>query len=226
MTDSNASRVAATSLEDALRSRRSVRVFTDQMPTRERIEALLSLAILAPSASNKQPWRFSVVRHRETLERMASAVQERVDFLCANMDSDGIDAFRTYGDYFTRFAQAPCVIAIAFRASPILSHLLTDGLPAHERSLAQTMEHQSACIGASLALQNLLLAAPSLGLGASALTGPLIAADLLKPLVRVTPSWNLLALVSVGYPAETPNVTQRKPVEQSIRWIDGDHEHD
>lgn len=48
-------------LDECLRSRRSVRKFTDTPVSREVIRDLLEMAILAPSASNLQPWRFVVV---------------------------------------------------------------------------------------------------------------------------------------------------------------------
>mgnify|MGYP000296720865 CR=1 FL=1 len=48
-------------LDECLRSRRSVRKFTDTPVSREEIRNLLEMAILAPSASNLQPWRFVVV---------------------------------------------------------------------------------------------------------------------------------------------------------------------
>lgn len=41
--------------------RRSIRQFTDQPVERTIIQTLLEMAILAPSASNRQPWRFIIL---------------------------------------------------------------------------------------------------------------------------------------------------------------------
>ena len=78
------------------------------------------------------------------------------------------------------------------------------------------MERDSGLIGTSLALQNLLLAAHAAGLGASGMTGPLVAADGIREQLAVPPSWHPVALVPIGYPAEAPPATERKPVEQAI----------
>jgi Nitroreductase family len=47
-------------LRETMISRRSVRSFKSEHPGRERIQELIDIAITAPSASNKQPWRFFV----------------------------------------------------------------------------------------------------------------------------------------------------------------------
>ena len=48
-------------MDKCLRDRRSIRQFTDQPVERETVRELLGAAILAPSASNRQPWRFVVL---------------------------------------------------------------------------------------------------------------------------------------------------------------------
>lgn len=50
----------STELERCLRARRSVRKFTSEPVDRAELQELLELAVLAPSASNLQPWRFIV----------------------------------------------------------------------------------------------------------------------------------------------------------------------
>jgi nitroreductase len=39
-------------------------------------------------------------------------------------------------------------------------------------------------------------------------------------LLRVPPSWEIAALIPIGYPDETPAPTQRKPAEKVTQWID------
>ena len=49
------------SVERAIRSRYSVRQFSERPVTREEIEALLELAVQAPNHRMTEPWRFVVV---------------------------------------------------------------------------------------------------------------------------------------------------------------------
>ncbi len=58
----------------AIRERRSVRAYTDQPVEEEKLKAVLEAARLAPSASNRQEWRFVVVTDpdkRRELGRLA-----------------------------------------------------------------------------------------------------------------------------------------------------------
>ena len=61
---------------DALQTimtRTSIRAFTDQPVEDEKIEAVLRAGMAAPTAVNKQPWAFVVVKSREQMERMQQA---------------------------------------------------------------------------------------------------------------------------------------------------------
>jgi nitroreductase len=58
---------------DAIRTRRSIRQFTDAPVTDEQVEMLLRAAMSSPSAHNQQPWRFVVVRDAERRARLAEA---------------------------------------------------------------------------------------------------------------------------------------------------------
>lgn len=55
---------------EEIRNRRSIRKFTDKVVEEEKIEDLLRAAMSAPTARNKQSWRFTVVTNREALNSM------------------------------------------------------------------------------------------------------------------------------------------------------------
>ena len=137
---------------ELMKSRRSVRKFQAAAPSRELIERLVEAAITAPSASNKQPWRFLIVTRREVVSQLARAVGEAVERIAAHVPPDSVPALRAYGDYFTRFESAPVVIVPIFRGAPLLSNLVESQLPERDRELIAAMERDSALVGASLAL--------------------------------------------------------------------------
>jgi len=207
-------------LDALLRSRRSIRRFRTDMPPRELIESLIDAAITAPSASNKQPWRFFVVTSRERIDAMAAGVREAVDRIAKAIDPAFEESFRAYGDYFTRFENAPVVIAALYRPLTVLSNLTTDCIEAADAARIRMMGSNSGLIGTAMAIENLLLAAHAAGLGASGMTGPLVAADVIREVLHVPPSWEIAALVPIGYPDETPAPTQRKSAEKVTQWID------
>jgi nitroreductase len=206
-------------LVDILRARRSVRRFKDASLDRATITALLEAAITAPSASNKQPWRFLVVESRASIARMAAAVREAIARIAGCIPDESQPAFLAYGDYFTRFEHAPAVIVPIHRPHTLLSNLVDARLTAPDRAAIALMEANSGLVGTSLALENLLLMAHAMGLGASGMTGPLVAEPAIRAILDVPPGWGIVALVPVGWPAEEPAPPGRKPVDKVVRWL-------
>ncbi len=205
---------------DLMKSRRSVRRFRPDCPPREQIERLIEAAITAPSASNKQPWRFIVVTNRRKISELASSVRVAVDRIAHHVEPAAQEAFRSYGDYFTRFDQAPVVIVALFRSLTVLSNLVDAAIDPADRERIRVMEENSGLIGVSMAIENLLLSAHEMGLGASGMTGPLVAVDELKKALDVAPSWGVAALIPVGFPAEQPAAPDRKPAQRVTTWME------
>ncbi len=62
---------------EAIRTRKSVRSYRDQKVEREKLERVLDAGRRAPSASNRQEWRFVVVQEGETRQRMMKAANNQ-----------------------------------------------------------------------------------------------------------------------------------------------------
>ncbi len=58
---------------DAIKTRKSVRAYLPTPVEDEKLNAVLEAARLAPSAANRQEWRFVIVRERETRQKLADA---------------------------------------------------------------------------------------------------------------------------------------------------------
>lgn len=56
---------------EALRTRRSIRAYTDEKVPDSVIEQIIDAGLLVPTAKNRIPFEFIVVRDKETLKRMA-----------------------------------------------------------------------------------------------------------------------------------------------------------
>ena len=55
---------------EAIMTRRSIRKYTDKPVSEETVKKLLEAAMAAPSAHNRQPWHFIVIRDRATMNRI------------------------------------------------------------------------------------------------------------------------------------------------------------
>ncbi len=206
---------------DMMRSRRSIRRFRPEPLPRELIERVLEAAVTAPSASNKQPWRFLVVTDAKTKHDLADAVRTAVDRVAPHVVPMFEQSFRTYSDYFICFEDAPVVIVPIFKQLALLSNMVDDTIDAQDRQSIEHMEHTSSIVSTSLAVQNLLLMAHELGLGATVMTGPMVALESVLEILGIPEGWEVVALVPLGFPAEEPSPTERKPVDRVVRWIDG-----
>jgi len=56
----------------ALKNRRSVRIFNAKPVPRDLVEELIDCARLAPTARNVQPWEFVVITKKDTLQKLGS----------------------------------------------------------------------------------------------------------------------------------------------------------
>lgn len=103
----------------SISTRKSVRAFMDRDVPENVISRLLEAARLAPSASNRQEWRFVVVRNPETRKRLARAAS---------------------GQKFV--GQAPVVIACCAETD---GHVMACGQPCYPIDVAIAVDHLALC---------------------------------------------------------------------------------
>ena len=96
-----------------LRSRRSVRTFTTEPVARDVLDRIFEGAITAPSATNRQPWRFAVVRaaamRQKIVDAVAAKTAEMKDIIAKSHHAED---FGNYGDFFHEPLAAAQVIVI------------------------------------------------------------------------------------------------------------------
>ncbi|TRO47773.1 hypothetical protein E2P65_03880 [Candidatus Bathyarchaeota archaeon] len=63
---------------EAIKTRRSIRKYKPQEIPLGDLQEILKAAQLAPSAGNRQPWRFVVVRDSETKRRLAEVARNQM----------------------------------------------------------------------------------------------------------------------------------------------------
>ena len=62
---------------EAIKNRRSIRSYESKPVEEEKLVSLLEAARLAPSAKNRQNWKFIVVTEKETIKRLVSACNDQ-----------------------------------------------------------------------------------------------------------------------------------------------------
>jgi coenzyme F420-0:L-glutamate ligase/coenzyme F420-1:gamma-L-glutamate ligase len=193
---------------ELLLSRRSVRNFKSDPVPDELIRRILEAAHAAPSAHNAQPWRFVVLRdagQRRTLaERMAEAYARD-----AEADGRTPEAVRTRNERsINRISGAPAAV-LALVDEACLPSQTGRSLPGERLMLVQS---------AAAALQNLLLAAHSAGLGTCWVCAPLFCPQTVRETLRLPESWVAQAIILIGYPGEASRPAQRRPLDEVVQW--------
>lgn len=204
------------SLLAVIRGRRSVREFGPEEVTDEEMRLLVEAARHAPSNSNRQAWKFLAVRNgdirarlREAVEAKARAIKEKAS------DPEQVAILEQFGPYLTFFVDAPLLFVVLYKRSPSFLEPLLEGLDALSAEASLPAEGFSA----AMAIQNLLLAAHALGLGACCTTAPLVAAGEIRGILKIPPAWVIAALVPVGRPAKEVPARFRKSIEQILEVL-------
>jgi F420 biosynthesis protein FbiB-like protein len=176
-----------------VRGRRSVRRYAAQPVPGELVEKLLEAAHWAPSAHNRQPWRFVVLNEAARRRRLAEAMAEHWQ---ADLLADGADPAQ-----ISRRA-ALSVQRIAGAPLAILPCLDLDALDRYPDPQRQRREWQMGVQSVALACQNLLLAAHNYGLVACWMCAPIFCPDLVQATLDLPASWEPQALLTIGYPPD------------------------
>ena len=193
---------------NAIQQRRSIRKYKDTPVDRAKIEELILAASLAPSAKNRQPWKYLIytgVAKERFLQRMQEGLEREKERKSILPESAyGLpDAFHTLQ---------------VMRVAPVLIVVLnTNGTSPYEpidtdRRVSEICDSLS--IGASI--ENLILRATELGLGTLWIANTCFA---YPELIReIGTEKQLVGAISVGYPAEAPLSRPRKPIEDILEY--------
>lgn len=189
---------------DPIFTRRSIRRFTNQNVPSELINAILEAAIQAPSAKNRQPWRFIVFggEPKADFERCMErglVREENADAFLPRSLSGLPDAWNT----LRIIKEAPLLIAVVNTngKSPFVPVDSDDRVT----EICDTLS-----IGA--AVQNMLITAENLGLGTLWIANTCFAYPELMEFLKT--DGQLVGAVAVGYADEDPTPRPRKSIEE------------
>ncbi len=185
-----------------------MRRFTDRGVSDDIIRRIFIAAGRAPSAHNRQPWRFRLVKTSAEKQGLAAAMGERLE---ADRNRDGDDPAVIARDVACsagRITGAPLVVVVSLTLCEM------DHYPDERRAAAElTMAIQ----GTAMATQTLLLAAHAEGLGACWMCAPLFCPDTVRTALDLPDDWQPQGLVLMGRPAEPGRDRPRKAFEEIVR---------
>ncbi|MEO5826206.1 MAG: nitroreductase [Gemmatimonadales bacterium] len=181
---------------EAIQSRLSIRQFSDRTVTRAEIERVLDAAVLAPNHRMTQPWRFHVLgpeaRHAYGAILGARKAKKIEDPEAARVLVEKVAASE---------GAVPALVMVGMTQS--------ENLEIREEDYAATM----------MAVQNLLLAARSLGLGTHVKSGAVMDDPRTRELLGIADGERIIAMIQLGEAATTPDAKQRRPAAEVTNWL-------
>jgi nitroreductase len=174
---------------EAIKNRRSIRHYRSDPVPETSLQTVLEAAHWAPSWGNTQCWRFIVVRESETRSKIADTVAK------VKIDNEWLEN----------------AAAIAIRQAPILIVICAEMGRAGFRSDNTPVTDKGDywyLFDIALAMENLVLAAHSLGLGTVIIGG--FDASSVGKILDVPPDYNVVTMTPLGIPDHMGQVSPRK----------------
>lgn len=188
---------------EAIYKRRSIGKVKPDPVEKEKIEKLLEAATWAPNHHYTEPWRFFVLtgEGRRPLGRTLAEI--------AKEDMTGDPLLEENQEKLKRMEEKP------FRAPVVIAVAVT---PSDQPKVIEIEE-----VGAvNAAIQNMLLAAHALGLGAVWRTGKPTYHSKMKELFGLRERDEVLGFVYIGYPDIPEREGKRVSFREKTKWIDAD----
>ncbi len=187
----------ATSVLENIKTRRTVRDFTDRAVPDSVLHTILDAAVWAPNHRMTEPWRFYVLgKSGEARQRAADLTHDWTlhNIPNQNQAQSSADAVRA------EMLAAPALIYV---------YSLSGG------SAEIDEENYSAT---SCAVQNLMLAAHAHGLGVGWSTGKPTRHPGVTELLGAEPDSKIVGCLYIGYPAAVPQ-SKRQDASDVTRWL-------
>ena len=205
-------------VDKAIRHRRSIRHFTEEPVSEVDLRDMLILATMAPNVANRQMWRFIVIADADLRRMLSDLVKRRIDEMAEWAElSEQLPRVQAWRGQTRPFAEAPAVVVCVnqgYRTALDIA-LVERGMKCWE--VANMFGHPDVQ-SISAAVSYFILTAETRGYGTCWVTAPLVAKKDLQQALDLKPGEEIVAMVAIGRPAETPIPKQRKKIDEIIEW--------
>ena len=177
---------------DVIKDRRSIRKYTSEDVPDELIEDLIESARLAPSAKNRQPWKFVIVKN--------NLKNQIADIMIKNEEREERKADTNSSVKFTAgiMKDAPILILV-------LKEYDEDWTIGDALSIGGAIEH-------------ICLRATDLGLGSLWIRDTVYTQREIVKLIGYE-NMEMISAISIGYPNQSPKQRPRKELKEILEWI-------
>jgi nitroreductase len=188
---------------ELIKQRRTIRKYQTRKIPQKILCEILQAARFAPSTHNSQPWRFIILTNKRQKQALLLKLNKNLNRFFTSVKillRKSLEIMET----------APCIIFV-YNAGTFSKKINFLGKP--YSSIAKMSEIQSI----SASIQNMHLAASSLGIGFAWLVFPLLLEKEINEIIKTDDK--LVTLLVLGYPAEKPKATTRKQLKEIAKFL-------
>jgi nitroreductase len=201
-------------LFEAMYTQRAVRRLKPDPVPDELIVKLIEAATKAPSGGDRQPWAFMIIRDAVSKQKLGEWYRDAWDKTYGQIPPE---QRHNLDERTQRVYKSAEHLAFHLAETPVFVLVCSKGLPRMAPGIAASSHYGSIFP----AVQNLLLAARGLGLGASLTTLHRMHEDEVKAMLGIPEDVETVALIPIGYPKGKYGPNRRRPVEEVLhreRW--------
>lgn len=185
---------------ETIKSRRAIRSFEDKPVPESEIQTMLEAATYAPSAINVQPWKFTLITNKEAMKHLSDTAKPALLRMLPDVGDEGLVGLKKMlsNPQYNIFYNAPLLIFVSGIKSPY------------------------AIYDCSMAAQNMMLAAYTLGIGSCWIGNAVGLANdpKVKTELGVPEDHQVHAAIIFGYPKGSfPKAPEKRPA-QILKKID------
>ena len=191
-----------------IENRRSIRKYKRHEISKEIIEDIIYSATLAPSAKNRQPWKF-IVYQGEEKSKLVDVMHQgiKLEKITHKLMPEWAFAIPDAENTVRVMEEAPCLIAVLNTNQKTPFDSIED-----EKRIVEICDSLS--IGA--AIENMILTATSYGVGTLWIANTCFAYNELIDFIETDSQ--LTGIVAIGFANETPAKRPRKPVADIVEY--------
>ena len=204
---------------ECIDTRKTIRKYSDYIPTDDEIKRIINSARLAPAAMNTQNWKFLAIFNKDIKHKMAEAVFKKYDEITSRIDEDTARAVSSYKAHSTFFETAPAIIVCIETNAPSFMGGVLEKANYSKEEISK-MRPDSYLLSMGGAVENMSLAAHALGLSSCWMVAPVLAVKAFKEILNLKEDNKIVTILTIGKPyADNPNRAPKKPLEDVMEII-------
>lgn len=191
-----------------IKMRRSIREYEDKKVPKDIIEKIIEAGKYAPSAENRQPWKFVVITNKNFIKKLSEEIKREIGKMLKSKFKKRRYRLNPSQIRFFHVVATSSKDLIFYNAPVVIFIITTDEI---------FNDESCACCA-----QNMMLAAASLDIGSCWIGFAKVLERNKKMMeeIGIPDGYHIAACLIFGYAAHKPKAAIRKPTADIIKWIE------